>query len=143
MLEDKSSERGNESGYNMCMYYFSSSWPFSSLIEPPVPLLVGAPVCLCSRVCLLHTYAHLHAPTYTHPQGVGVLVLDEFHERSLDADTALALALDCQAWTRPDLRYGGAGCWCVVGECCFVCVKGWAKGGWVREWEEELTWKGV
>lgn len=43
-------------------------------------------------------------------QGVGVLLLDEFHERSLDADTALALALDCQAWTRPDLRYdtGGA-----------------------------------
>lgn len=37
-------------------------------------------------------------------EGVGVLLLDEFHERSLDADTALALALDCQAWTRPDLR---------------------------------------
>jgi hypothetical protein len=34
-------------------------------------------------------------------------VLDEFHERSLDADTALALALDCQAWTRPDLRWAG------------------------------------
>lgn len=37
-------------------------------------------------------------------EGVGALLLDEFHERSLDADTALALALDCQAWTRPDLR---------------------------------------
>jgi hypothetical protein len=44
-------------------------------------------------------------------EGVGALLLDEFHERSLDADTALALALDCQAWTRPDLR-------CV---CVYVC----------------------
>lgn len=41
------------------------------------------------------------------PQGVGALLLDEFHERSLDADTSLALALDCQAWARPDLRWGG------------------------------------
>jgi hypothetical protein len=40
-----------------------------------------------------------------HVQGVGALLLDEFHERSLDADTALALALDCQAWTRPELRW--------------------------------------
>lgn len=37
-------------------------------------------------------------------EGVGAILLDEFHERSLDADTSLALALDCQAWTRPDLR---------------------------------------
>ena len=29
--------------------------------------------------------------------GVGAVLFDEFHERSLDADLGLALALDCQA----------------------------------------------
>lgn len=43
----------------------------------------------------------LHLTTF---QGVGAVILDEFHERSLDADTALALILDCQKWARPDLR---------------------------------------
>eukprot|EP00879_Flechtneria_rotunda_P014220 GHRR01014857.1.p1 GENE.GHRR01014857.1~~GHRR01014857.1.p1 ORF type:complete len:278 (+),score=99.70 GHRR01014857.1:687-1520(+) len=37
-------------------------------------------------------------------QGVGAILLDEFHERSLDADTSLALTLDCQTWARPHLR---------------------------------------
>ena len=36
--------------------------------------------------------------------GVGLLVFDEFHERSLDADLALALALEVRASLRPDLR---------------------------------------
>ncbi len=36
--------------------------------------------------------------------GVGLLVFDEYHERSLTADLALALALDVQAALRPDLR---------------------------------------
>lgn len=36
--------------------------------------------------------------------GVGVLIFDEFHERSLDADLGLALALDIQRGLRPDLR---------------------------------------
>ena len=36
--------------------------------------------------------------------GVGVLIFDEFHERSLDADLGLALALDIQKALRPDLR---------------------------------------
>lgn len=35
---------------------------------------------------------------------VGAVLLDEFHERSLDADLALALCLDTQAALRPDLR---------------------------------------
>ncbi|KAL6757442.1 ATP-dependent helicase HrpB [Haematococcus lacustris] len=35
---------------------------------------------------------------------VGAILFDEFHERNLDADLALALALDLQASTRPDLR---------------------------------------
>jgi ATP-dependent helicase HrpB len=36
--------------------------------------------------------------------GVGVVLFDEFHERSLDADLGLALALDCQGALRDDLR---------------------------------------
>ncbi|WP_374652177.1 ATP-dependent helicase HrpB [Dongia sp.] len=36
--------------------------------------------------------------------GVAALVFDEFHERSLDADLALAFALEAQASLRPDLR---------------------------------------
>ncbi len=36
--------------------------------------------------------------------GVGVLVFDEFHERSLDADLGLALALRTRALLRDDLR---------------------------------------
>jgi ATP-dependent RNA helicase HrpB len=35
---------------------------------------------------------------------VGALVFDEFHERSLDADLGLALALDVQRALRPELR---------------------------------------
>ncbi|HSW13500.1 MAG TPA: ATP-dependent helicase HrpB [Solimonas sp.] len=36
--------------------------------------------------------------------GVGLLIFDEFHERSLDADLALALALDVRANLNPELR---------------------------------------
>jgi len=36
--------------------------------------------------------------------GTGLLIFDEFHERSLDADLGLALALDIQRGLRPDLR---------------------------------------
>ena len=36
--------------------------------------------------------------------GVGLLIFDEFHERSLDADLGLALALDIQRGLRPDLK---------------------------------------
>ncbi len=35
--------------------------------------------------------------------GVGALIFDEFHERSLNADLGLALALECRAALRPDL----------------------------------------
>ncbi|MFV0295215.1 MAG: ATP-dependent helicase HrpB, partial [Hyphomicrobiaceae bacterium] len=37
-------------------------------------------------------------------EGVGLVVFDEFHERSLDADFGLALALDAQTGLREDLR---------------------------------------
>lgn len=36
--------------------------------------------------------------------GVGAVLFDEFHERGLDSDLALALCLDAQAALRPDLR---------------------------------------
>ncbi len=36
--------------------------------------------------------------------GVGVVVFDEFHERNLQSDLALALARQCQQLLRPDLR---------------------------------------
>ncbi|MHB1139254.1 MAG: ATP-dependent helicase HrpB [Microthrixaceae bacterium] len=37
-------------------------------------------------------------------EGIGAVVLDEFHERSLDLDLALTLLLDVRAALRPDLR---------------------------------------
>ncbi|KAG2489315.1 hypothetical protein HYH03_012147 [Edaphochlamys debaryana] len=37
-------------------------------------------------------------------EGVGAIVFDEFHERNLDADVALALCLDVQRLARPELR---------------------------------------
>ena len=37
-------------------------------------------------------------------KGVGLVIFDEYHERSLDADLALALALECQGALSPDLR---------------------------------------
>jgi ATP-dependent helicase HrpB len=39
-------------------------------------------------------------------EGAGLLLFDEFHERSLHADLGLALSLDVQATVRPDLRIG-------------------------------------
>jgi ATP-dependent helicase HrpB len=36
--------------------------------------------------------------------GTGLLIFDEFHERSLDGDLGLALALDIQRGLRPDLK---------------------------------------
>jgi len=37
-------------------------------------------------------------------EDVGLVVFDEFHERSLQADLGLALCLDTQGVLRPDLR---------------------------------------
>ena len=37
-------------------------------------------------------------------EGVAAVLFDEFHERSLDADLGLALALDVQSVLRDDLR---------------------------------------
>ena len=35
--------------------------------------------------------------------GIGAVIFDEFHERSLNADLGLALALECKSVLRPDL----------------------------------------
>ena len=37
-------------------------------------------------------------------EGVGLVIFDEFHERSLNADLGLALALQAQRLVRPELR---------------------------------------
>jgi len=37
-------------------------------------------------------------------EGIGLLIFDEFHERSLNADLGLALALETQSLLRPELR---------------------------------------
>ena len=37
-------------------------------------------------------------------EGIGLLIFDEFHERSIHADLGLALALESRAALRPDLR---------------------------------------
>jgi ATP-dependent helicase HrpB len=42
-----------------------------------------------------------HDPTL---EGIGLVIFDEFHERNLEADLALALCLDAQASVREDLR---------------------------------------
>ncbi|MCF7855174.1 MAG: ATP-dependent helicase HrpB [Candidatus Pacebacteria bacterium] len=46
--------------------------------------------------CMLHDDPGL--------ESVGVIIFDEYHERSLNADLGLALSLDLQAMLRPDLR---------------------------------------
>jgi ATP-dependent helicase HrpB len=43
----------------------------------------------------------LHDPAL---EGIGAVIFDEFHERSLQADVGLALALQCRDFLRPDLR---------------------------------------
>ncbi len=45
-----------------------------------------------------------HDPRRSLAGGRAAVLFDEFHERSLDADLGLALALDAQAALRPDLR---------------------------------------
>ena len=49
--------------------------------------------------------------------GIGAVLFDEFHERSLDADLGLALALDCQA-----------ACGRAYASC--LCRRRWTARGW-------------
>jgi ATP-dependent helicase HrpB len=63
--------------------------------------------------------------------GVGALLLDELHERSLDADLALALARDAQTGLREDLRLlpmsatlDGARVAALLGDCPVIASEG-------------------
>ena len=72
---------------------------------------VGYRVRLDSRVTAATRIEYLTEGVFTrrildHPElaGVSAVLFDEFHERNLDADLGLALALDAQEALRPDLR---------------------------------------
>ncbi|TGE27049.1 ATP-dependent helicase HrpB [Hymenobacter metallicola] len=83
----------------------------ASLLGEPVGQTVGYRVRLESRVS---THTRIEVATEViltrmlqdDPalEGVAAVLFDEFHERSLQADLGLALALDAQAVLRPDLR---------------------------------------
>ena len=70
-----------------------------------MPELKGlAGCCIGSWLCLEHGQGAEDPAQDPALAGVGAVVLDEFHERSVDADLALALCQECQARLRPDLR---------------------------------------
>lgn len=65
--------------------------------------------------------------------GVGALIFDEFHERSLNADLGLALALDVRDTLRPDLALivmsatlDGAAVARLMGDAPVITAEGWA-----------------
>lgn len=83
----------------------------ASLLGEEVGRTVGYRVRLDSRVgadtrIIVVTEGVLTRMVQDDPElsGVGCLIFDEFHERSLHADLGLALALDCQEGLREDLR---------------------------------------
>ena len=83
----------------------------ASLIGEPVGQTVGfrtrleSAVCAATRIEVVTT-GLLVRRLLGDPglDGVSAVILDEIHERSLEADLALALCLDAQAMLRPDLR---------------------------------------
>ncbi|MCB2407178.1 ATP-dependent helicase HrpB [Hymenobacter lucidus] len=83
----------------------------ASILGEPVGQTVGYRVRLESRVSAqtrieVATEVILTRMLQDDPalEGVAAVLFDEFHERSLQADLGLALALDAQAVLRPDLR---------------------------------------
>ncbi|UOQ72384.1 ATP-dependent helicase HrpB [Hymenobacter cellulosilyticus] len=83
----------------------------ASILGEPVGQTVGYRVRLESRVSAqtrieVATEVILIRMLQDDPalEGVAAVLFDEFHERSLQADLGLALALDAQAVLRPDLR---------------------------------------
>ncbi|KAF5842574.1 ATP-dependent helicase C-terminal-domain-containing protein [Dunaliella salina] len=89
----------------------SAARRMASLLAEPVGGRVGYRVRLDSRVSAatrveVVTEGVLLRRLQTDPElsGVGAILFDEFHERNLDADCALALCLDLQAIGRPDLH---------------------------------------
>jgi ATP-dependent helicase HrpB len=88
----------------------AASFVAGSLGEP-VGKAVGYRVRLESRVSAATRIEYITEGIFTRrilddPElaGVSAVLFDEFHERNLDADLGLALALDAQAALRPDLR---------------------------------------
>ena len=83
----------------------------AQLLGEPVGLTVGYRVRLDSKVSAatrieVITEGILTRMIQDNPalEGVAIVVFDEFHERSLNADLGLALALDAQAVLRPELK---------------------------------------
>lgn len=83
----------------------------ADLLGEPVGRRVGYRVRMDSRVSDATRIEVVTAGVFTRmltedPEltGVAAVLLDEFHERGLDADLALALLLDTQGALRPDLR---------------------------------------
>ncbi len=83
----------------------------AELLGQPVGATVGYAMRMDSRVSaatriLVVTEGVLARMILDDPElpGVAAVLFDEFHERSLDGDFGLALALDVQAALRPDLR---------------------------------------
>jgi ATP-dependent helicase HrpB len=81
------------------------------LIGEPVGKTVGYSVRLDSKVSTATHIEVLTEGVFTRRilkdpmlHGVGAVLFDEFHERSLEGDLGLALARDAQAGLRPDLR---------------------------------------
>ncbi len=83
----------------------------ASLIGEPVGQTVGfrtrleSAICAATRIEVVTT-GLLVRRLLGDPglEGVSTIILDEIHERSLEADLALALCLDAQAMLRPELR---------------------------------------
>ncbi|MCJ2035061.1 ATP-dependent helicase HrpB [Methylobacterium sp. J-068] len=76
--------------------------------------------------------------------GVGAVLFDEFHERSLDADLGLALALDAQGALREDLRIlvmsatlDGARVARLLGDAPVIASEGRAYPVETRHWERD------
>lgn len=83
----------------------------AALLGEPVGERVGYRVRMESRVSRATRIEVVTAGVFTRmltedPEltGIAAVLLDEFHERGLDADLALALLIDTQSALRPDLR---------------------------------------
>ena len=89
----------------------AAAWRMSDIAGDSVGGLVGWHVRLerkssaATRVLVL-TEGLLARRVLSDPElsGVGLVIFDEFHERSLQADFGMALALDVRRSLRPDLR---------------------------------------
>ncbi len=89
----------------------AAAWRMADIAGEPVGGVVGWHVRMerkssASTRILVLTEGLLSRMVLSDPElsGVGLVIFDEFHERSLHADFGLALALDVQRALRPDLR---------------------------------------